>query len=144
MDYFETAKQIVREDAISKGYVTEADRVKAEDDRVSPIVKRLKEEMKRRPKWDFSTTVEVITDVDNYKIEIGISYDAVYEPAYISGLPENCYPDSSEMDLTGLVILDDLPEGITEKMVRDAAEEANDRITEEAWQDFDDKRSNHD
>lgn len=113
----------------------------AADERVSKVVAGWK---KPRKTWDFSTTVEIATEVDTYEIEVGISYDATYEPAYISGPPEDCYPDSSEMDLTGLVILDDLPEGVTEQMVRSAAEDANERIEQEAWDDWQDKRSNHD
>jgi len=121
--------------------IAEADRVKAEDDRVAPIVKRLKEEMKNRKTWDFKTCVYIVSGDNDWEIEVGISYDAVYQPAYISGPPEDCYPDESSMDITDMVILDDLPEGLTDAMVRSAAEDAEDRIIEEAWEDYDSKKN---
>ena len=31
--------------------------------------------------------------------EVEVTYTAIYEPAYVSGLPEDCYPDSSELEI---------------------------------------------
>ena len=93
-----------------------------------------------RKRGDFETYVYIFDGENEWEINVGISYDAVYQPAFISGPPEDCYPDESSMDITDMVILDDLPEGLTEAMVRSAAEDAQDRIIEEAWEDFDERR----
>lgn len=96
----------------------------------------------RRKTWDFETVVYVnLVDGDDYGIEVGISYDATYEPAYITGLPEDCYPDGSEMDIHDVVAIGELPAGITEAMVMAAAEYDRDRLEGEAWEHFHDQRS---
>ena len=97
---------------------------------------------KRTPKPDFESVVYVTDqDGEEHEIEVGICYDATYEPAFISGPAENCYPDSSEMDIHDVVAMNDLPAGITDAMVMEAAEAARDRLEDEAWQDFHDQRS---
>lgn len=86
---------------------------------------------------NFETTVYP-TDSDGveWEIEVRIHYDATYQPARISGPPEDCYPADSKMILTGMDILSDLPQGITYKDVIAAADASEERIEEEAWQDF--------
>ena len=86
---------------------------------------------------NFKTQVYVLDqDGEEHEVDVHIEYDAVYEPAFVTGLPEDCYPDSSEMDLTEITAINDLPPGITDAMVRDAADDDKDRLTEEAWEDY--------
>lgn len=114
IDYFEEFKRIVREDA----------------------AKRLAR-IPRQPRPDFTSYISLTgQDGSDWEIEIGVCYSAIYEPAYISGLPEDCYPDSSEMDIHDIFAIDDLPAGITTAMVMDAAESQRDRLEEEAWEDY--------
>lgn len=75
-------------------------------------------------------------DGQDWEIEVQVEYDAVYEPAYTTGLPENCYPDSSEMTITEVVSTHDLPSGITDEMVTAAAEKDAERLAQECWEDF--------
>ena len=119
IDYFETAKQIVREDA----------------------AKRLATAKKRKT-WDFETVVYVLDhDGADWGIAVGISYDATYEPGRLSGPWEDCYPASGDMDIHDIEIIDDLPLGITEQMVMDACETARDRLEDESWEDYMDQRA---
>ena len=86
---------------------------------------------------EFKSYVYVIDrDGEEHEIDVRVSFDATYQAAHISGLPENCYPAESSMDLTEIVSVNDLPSGITDDMVVAAAELANDRLEQEAWEDF--------
>lgn len=115
-DYFETAKQIVREHA-------------------AETLAKIK---KPRKTWDFETVVYVV-DIEgqDWEISVGISYDCTYDPGVYSVAWEDSYPASGDMDLTDIVILCDLPATITEAMVKLAA--SCERIEEEAWEDYHDK-----
>lgn len=120
IDYFETAKQIAREHA----------------------AETLAKVKKPRKTWDFETVVYVnLADGDDYGIEVGISYDCTYDPGVYSGPWEDSYPASGDMDVHDVTPLDDLPSGITESMVMQAAEYDRDRIEDECWSDYHDKRS---
>jgi hypothetical protein len=86
---------------------------------------------------NFSTFAYVIDrDGAEHEIDIRVHYDCDYEPAYTSGLPENCYPASGDMVLTEIEILNDLPQMITDTDVRAAAEDAEERLVQEAWDDY--------
>ncbi len=86
---------------------------------------------------EFKSYVYVLDqDGEEHEIDVRVEYDCDYEPAVIYGLPENCYPASGDMDLTDIVSINDLPAGITDAMVTDAAELAKDRLEQEAWEDF--------
>ena len=85
----------------------------------------------------FNTWITLL-DKNNEEDEVMVyvEYDATYEPAYVTGLPENCYPDSSEMELTKITAIGKLPEGITQEMLTAEAEADNDRLTQLAWDDY--------
>jgi hypothetical protein len=85
----------------------------------------------------FTTTVYPLDrDGEEHEVSIRVHYDCDYEPAYTSGLPENCYPASGDMVLTEIEILNELPAMITDADVRAAAEDAEDRLVQEAWDDY--------
>jgi hypothetical protein len=97
--------------------------------------------VKRQPRPDFETVVYVTDqDGEEWEIRVGISYDCTYDPGVYSGPWEDSYPASGDMDLTAIVSLDDLPQGITDDMVRDAAADCE-RITDEAWDDYHSKKN---
>lgn len=97
--------------------------------------------VKRQPRPDFETVVYVTDqDGEEWEIRIGVCYAATYDPGIYSGPWEDSYPASGDMDLTAIVSLDDLPQGITDDMVRDAAADCE-RITDEAWDDYHSKKN---
>ena len=85
---------------------------------------------------DFKTYLYIENQDGEHEIEVRISYDASYQAAYISGPPENCFPEDSSMDLTEVTPVNDLPEGITQKMLVVKAMAADERLTDEAWEHF--------
>lgn len=85
---------------------------------------------------DFKTYLYIENQDGEHEIEVRISYDAQYQKEYISGPPEDCYPAYSEMDLTEVTPVNDLPEGITQEMLVVEAMAADERLTDEAWKDY--------
>ena len=65
---------------------------------------------------DFKTYLCLMHDGEEHEIEVRISYDATYQAAYTTGLPENCYPAEGEMDLTAVEAIGELPDGITQSL----------------------------
>ena len=84
---------------------------------------------------------------DQLEVSIDASYNAVYRPAKVSGPPENCHPDESELDLTGFTVEGvrdfsdggDLPDPTLSELAA-AFQAAEDRIIAECWEDFHDNR----
>ena len=85
---------------------------------------------------DFKTYLYIENADGEQEIEVRISYDASYQKEYISGPPEDCYPAYSEMDLTEVTPVNDLPAGITQEMLVVEAMAADERLTGEAWKHF--------
>ena len=85
---------------------------------------------------DFKTYLYIENQDGEHEIEVRISYDASYQKEYISGPPEDCYPAYSEMDLTAVEPVGDLPEGITQEMLVVEAMAADERLTDEAWEHY--------
>jgi hypothetical protein len=46
----------------------------------------------------YSTSFTVHTE-DDHEFEATFNFEGVYEPAHLSGLPEDCYPDGSEVNI---------------------------------------------
>lgn len=114
IDYFEEAKRIVREDA----------------------AKRL-DKTPRRPPIDIETVVYVTDSTgQEWEIGVGLCYEATYDPGIYSGPWEDSYPAYGDMDITDVLLLDDLPQGITEKMVMDAADKSRAGLEDECWEDY--------
>lgn len=85
---------------------------------------------------DFKTYLCLMHNGEEHEITVRISYDATYQREYISGPPEDCYPAEGEMDLTSVEAIGALPDGITHGMLTVAAVAANDRLEQEAWEDY--------
>lgn len=118
IDYFETAKAIIREHA-------------------SKVLAKVK----RQPRPDFETFVYVVDqDGGDWEIRIGVCYDCTYDPGVYSGPWEDSYPAFGDMDITEILVLDDLPAGLTDAEVKQSAADCE-RITDEAWEDYHDKRN---
>jgi len=85
---------------------------------------------------DFTTYLCLMHNGEEHEIEVRISYDATYQAAYISGPPEDCHPAEGSMDLTAVEAIGALPDGITHGMLTVAAVADNDRLEQEAWEDY--------
>ena len=48
---------------------------------------------------------EVDLEKGTFLVEFSITADMTYQPAKVSGPPEDCYPDESEIDVTEVKIL---------------------------------------
>jgi hypothetical protein len=91
---------------------------------------------KRNGQYDFRTEVYVLDqDGGEHEVNVRVWFDCDYDAGRISGPPENCYPPSGDLEFTDIEICDELPAGITDEMVREAAAES-DRLTEEAWEHY--------
>lgn len=85
---------------------------------------------------DFQTHLCLTHDGEEHEITVRISYDATYQAAYISGPPEDCHPAEGSMDLTAVEAIGALPDGITQEMLTVAAMQADNRLTQEAWENY--------
>jgi hypothetical protein len=81
---------------------------------------------------------------DAIEVEIDVAYSAIYRPAKLSGPPENCYPDESEMELDGYSILniqtppEEAP--VTKREIQSAFDKDENRIIDACWEDFHERR----
>ncbi len=88
--------------------------------------------------------VESYVTVGEHEIEVTIEYDAFYQRAYTSGLPEDCYPEDSEISLNSIKSLFTLPDGVTQEMITEAGLECQDRLIDDAWDDYHSRGENDD
>lgn len=84
----------------------------------------------------FQTYLCLTHNGEEHEIDVRISYDATYQREYISGPPEDCHPAEGSMDLTAVEAVGALPDGITQEMLTVAAMQADNRLTQEAWEDY--------
>jgi hypothetical protein len=70
-------------------------------------------------------------------IDFRIEADITYQPARISGPPEDCYPDESECDITDIKVLSQV-DGLKDADILDALERqiGEDKIIEDLWEDY--------
>jgi hypothetical protein len=77
-------------------------------------------------------------EVDGNEIDLTIEYDAVYQPAKVSGPPEDCYPDESSLDITD-VTFDLSPDAtVTEEQVIAFITQPimEQKLEEACWEDY--------
>jgi hypothetical protein len=86
---------------------------------------------------DFRTYL-YLTDKDGeeHEVDVRVYYDATYQSARISGPPEYCYPSESEMDITDIHVIGDLPPGCDEPDFDTLSVEQQDRIEVDAWEHY--------
>jgi hypothetical protein len=80
---------------------------------------------------------------DEIDVDFQIDADMTYAPARGMGGPwENSSPDESECDITEIKVLSDLP--FSDAVILDALETqvGEDKITEDLWEDYMDRRNN--
>lgn len=86
--------------------------------------------------YDYTASIVVTgADGEDYDIEIGIDYDANYEPARVSGPPEDCYPDGSELTVNRIDIISK-PACVTDAAINDVIEAKADDINDWLWDDY--------
>ncbi len=91
---------------------------------------------KRHGQYDFKTEAYVLDqDGGEHEVRVQVWFDCDYDPGKLTGPWEDSYPPSGDIEFTEIEILDELPAGITDEMVREAAA-GSDRLTEEAWEHY--------
>lgn len=85
---------------------------------------------------DFKTYLYIENEDGEHEFHVRVHYDATYQREHISGPPEDCYPAYGEMTLNEVEPVGELPPGITQEMLTIAAMAADERLTDEAWEDY--------
>ncbi len=70
-------------------------------------------------------------------VDFRIEADITYQPARISGPPEDCYPDESTCDIEDIKVMSQI-DGLTDDDIIDALlkQIGEDKITEDFWEDY--------
>jgi hypothetical protein len=86
---------------------------------------------------DFKTHA-YLTDRDGgeHEIPVRVSYDCDYQAAFISGPPEDCYPEAGDMEITDIEALGELPQGFTDDDLKNLDDAEKSRIEDEAWDHY--------
>jgi hypothetical protein len=84
---------------------------------------------------------EVELEDDSYLVLFDVTADCAYQPAQLSGPPESCYPEESELDITDLritLITNSNGEEVNRKALVEQCREALDRemIEDALWDEF--------
>ena len=78
-------------------------------------------------------------ELDGNEIDLTIEYDAFYQPARVSGPPEDCYPEESACDITD-VTFDLSPDSstVTEEQVIAYLDtpKLQEMLTDACWEHF--------
>lgn len=82
-------------------------------------------------------TYTLMLDDEEQDVDFQIEADITYEPAYISGPPEDCYPDSSECDITSIKVMSQI-DGLKDADILDAlmTQVGEDTILNDLWADY--------
>ena len=92
-----------------------------------------------------SNTTFIYVYPEDVEVKLTVEYNAVYEPARISGPPEDCYPATSEMEILDIdIFLPDTgsyPDGVepfTEEFIRKycAQDSVLKEIEDKCWEDY--------
>ena len=76
------------------------------------------------------------SDGEEHETVVRVFYDCTYDPGKLSGPWEDSYPPSGEMELTAVESIHELPLGITDNMVEQAAADSAESLEEEAWEHY--------
>ncbi len=81
---------------------------------------------------------------DESEVDVIVKWEGTYERAYISGPPENCYPETSEMEILSVEFVGDWPEGLTQKEFDALCKKAEDRFLCRAWDQLKNSEDDYD
>lgn len=76
---------------------------------------------------------------DEIDVDFEIDADIVYQPAFTTGLPENCYPDESECTITEIKVMSDLPFSDSDILAALETQVGEGKIIEDLWEDYMDR-----
>ena len=84
-----------------------------------------------------NVTYTLMLGEEEVDVDFNIEADITYEPARVSGPPEDCYPDSSECEITSIKVLSTV-EGYTDKRILMELETQvdEDKIIDDLWEDY--------
>ena len=76
-------------------------------------------------------------EMQEIDVDFEISADITYEPAFISGPMDACYPDSSECDITEIKVMSQI-DGLKDSDILDAlaTQVGDDKIINDLWEDY--------
>ena len=77
-------------------------------------------------------------EFDGNEIDLTIEYDAFYQPARVSGPPEDCYPEESACDITDVTFDLDPDCTVTEEQVVAYLDtpRINEKLYDACWEDY--------
>ncbi len=83
------------------------------------------------------TTYTLMLGGEEQDVDFLIEADITYEPEYISGPPEDCYPDSSECTITSVKVLSQV-DGFNDDQIIEALEKqiGEDKVVQDLWEDY--------
>jgi hypothetical protein len=81
---------------------------------------------------NFTTYIYPVLDGEETEIEVVVDYDANYQPARVSGPPEDCYPEDSEMTINSVTT----EFKGWESEIANEIENCQDILEEQAWEDY--------
>jgi hypothetical protein len=83
--------------------------------------------------------VTMFLPYQGHDIEVVVTFTASYTPARLNGLPEDCYPEDSELDIEEMHFVNKDGCELSDKELEQAlVDEHIDRIEEECWDHFHD------
>ena len=82
-------------------------------------------------------TYTLMLQGEEQDVDFEIEADITYEPARISGPPEDCYPDESECDITVIKVMSKI-DGLKDADILDAlaTQVGDDTIINDLWDDY--------
>ena len=84
-----------------------------------------------------TVTYTLMLHGEEQDVDFEISADMVYEPAFVSGPMDACYPDCSECTITEIKVMSQI-DGLKDADILDALETqvGEDKIIEDLWADY--------
>ena len=82
-------------------------------------------------------TYTLMLQGEEQDVDFEIEADITYQPARISGPPEDCYPDESECDITEIKVMSQI-DGLKDADILDAlaTQVGDDTIINDLWDDY--------
>ena len=81
-------------------------------------------------------TYTIMLNGEEQDVDFDISADMIYEPAFVSGPMDACYPDGSECTITEIKVMSNTGYPDAEILAELEAQVSEDTIIEDLWDDY--------